>query len=108
MDRAGDWRALQSFHILRIFAGVLKGVFPGNCLYCPESEEFLVPGDALVSLSQFFSSPNFLLLPPTLAHSPELPCQSLLSSLAVPFDCLFLSIAQSILPFLKDRKDYMH
>lgn len=61
-----------------------------------------------VSLSQFCSSPNCLLLPPTLAHSPELPCQSLLSSLAVLFDCLFLSIAQSILPFLKDRKEYVH
>lgn len=89
-------------------AGVLTRVFLGKCLYCPESEEFLVPDDAVVSLSQFCSSPNCLLLPPTLAHSPELPCQSLLSSLAVPFDCLFLSIAQSILLFLEDRRDYVH
>lgn len=98
----------ELFHILRICAGVLISIFPGKCLYCPASEEFRVLGDALVSLSQFCSSPNCLLLPPALAHSPELPCQSLLSSLAVLFDCLFLSIAQSILPFLKDRKDYVH
>lgn len=51
MDRAGDWGALQNFHILRICAAVLTRVLPGQCLYCPESEEFLVPDDALVSHS---------------------------------------------------------
>lgn len=113
MDRVGNrgcftmWGSLLCSCPLRVRAGVFITVFPGRYLYCPASKEFLFPDDALVSLSQC-SSPNCLLLPPTLAHSPGLPCQSLLPSLAVVFDCLFLPVAQSTLPFLKDRKGYVH
>lgn len=102
-----SWGALQcSAPREHTWVDVCVALLPGKCHCCPASKELIFPDDAPVSLSQC-SSPDCLLLPPTPAHSPGLPCQSLLSSLAVVFDCFFLSVAQSTLPFLKDRQGYV-
>lgn len=80
MDSAGDWRL---FHVTERFASLLLSENMYGCVYycflwkvpllsCIRGIPF--PDGALVSLSQCCSSPNCLLLPPTLAHSPELPC----------------------------------
>ena len=114
MDKAGDWRLL---HITGSSAALSPSESMCRCIYYHFPWEVpLLSCIREIPFSRWCSgvTPTMLFItqlpfaPSNSSSLPELPCQSLLSSLAVVFDCLFLSLAQSILPFLKDRKDYVH